>query len=276
MTESLILEVKWTSIKVIQNNETDYISLTDIAKFKNAQFPADIVKNWLRNKNTIAFLGIWEQLYNPIFNMVEFDQFKKEAGLNAFVLSPQKWIESTHAIWLISKSWKYGWGTFAHKDIALEFANRISVEFRLYFIKEFQRLKQEETKSLDWNVKRFLTKVNYKIHTDSIQEHLIPKELSQVEINFIYADEADVLNKALFGMTAKQWRENNNSKKWNIRDDATIEQLIVLANIESMNAQFIKMNISQSERLQILNQTAITQMKSLLSINVKKNITEKL
>ncbi len=271
MPESLILEVKWTQIKVIQNSDADYISLTDIAKYKNPLLPADVVKNWLRNKETIAFLGLWEQLYNPTFKLVEFDQFKNEAGFNSFVLSPQRWIEKTGAIGIISKSWKYGWGTFAHKDIALEFANRISVEFRLYFIKEFQRLKQEETNSLDWNVKRFLTKVNYKIHTDSIKEYLIPKELSPTEINVIYADEADILNKALFGKTAKQRRDENKNGKWNIRDGATIEQLIILANIESMNAQFIKMKTPQSERLQILNQTAITQMKSLLSLN-NKNI----
>lgn len=270
MPESLILKVKWTQIKVIQNHKTDYISLTDIAKYKSHKSDL-IIQNWLRNRNTIEFLWLWENLNNPDFKPIEFEGFKKEAWLNSFLLSPKKWIEWVNAIGLITKSWKYGWGTFAHKDIALEFANRISVEFRLYFIKEFQRLKQEETSSLDWNVKRFLTKVNYKIHTDSIKEHLIPKELSPTEINIIYADEADILNKALFGKTAKQRREENKNQKWNIRDEATIEQLIVLANIESMNAQFIKMKISQSERLQILNQTAITQMKSLLSLN-NKNI----
>lgn len=269
MAQSTMLQVQWLAINVIQN---DFISLTDIAKYKNSQFPADVVKNRLRNKNTIAFLGIWEKLYNPNFNMVEFDQFKNEAGLNAFVLSPQKWTESTNAIWIITKSWRYWWWTFAHKDIAIEFANRISVEFRLYFIKEFQRLKEQENKALDRNVKRFLTKINYKIHIDSIKENLIPKQLSKDEINYIYADEADVLNKALFGITAKEWRDSNIWKKGNIRDYTSIEQLIILANIESMNAQFIKMWILQSKRLELLNNTAITQMKSLIGNNIKNKL----
>ncbi len=246
------VKVLWTEIKIIKFKDDDFISLTDIAKHKWNK-SEQIIQNWMRNRNTIEFLWLWENLNNSDFKHLEFEVFKKEAWLNA--------------IWIISKSWKYWW-TFAHKDIAFEFANWLSVEFRLYFIKEFQRLKQEEFKTLDWSAKRFLTKVNYKIHTDAIKENLIPKELSKNEINFVYSDEADILNKALFGTTAREWRENNTSKKWNIRDEANIEQLIILANLESLNAEFIKMWIKQSERLETLNKIAITQMKSLIKLDV--------
>jgi hypothetical protein len=267
------VEVLWKEISVFKIKEDDYISLTDIAKYKWDKSDL-IIQNWMRNRNTIEFLWLWEKLNNQNFNPIEFEGFKKEAWLNAFLMSPKKWIDSTNSIWIISKSWKYWW-TFAHKDIAFEFANWISVEFRLYFIKEFQRLKEQETKGLDWNVKRFLTKINYKIHTDAIKENLIPKELSKNETNFVYADEADILNKALFGMTAKEWRESNIWIKWNVRDYATIEQLIILANIESINAEFIKMWINQSKRLESLNRTAITQMKSLLNIEVSNKLLNK-
>lgn len=265
------VQVLWTDINVLKFHEEDFVSLTDIAKYKNSTEPKDVIKNWLRTKNTIEFLWLWEKINNPSFKGVEFDPFRNEAWSNAFTMSPQKWIESTSAIWIISKSWNNGW-TFAHKDIAIKFANWVSVEFELYLIKEFQRLKEQEVQSLDWNVKRFLTKVNYKIHTDAIQENLIPKELSKADMSLVYTNEADILNKALFGITAKEWRENNTWKKWNIRDEATIEQLIILANIESMNAECIKIWMKQFERLGILNKIAITQMKSLLNIDVIKKI----
>jgi len=270
------LQVLWTDINFVKFKESDYISLTDIAKHKNPNEPRYVIQNWMKTRFSVEFLWLWETLNNPNFNRVEFDTFKNEAWSNAFVLTPKKWIETTNAIWMISKSWKTWGGTFAHKDIAFEFASWISAEFKLYLITEFQRLKQEELKTLDWSAKRFLTKVNYKIHTDAIKENLIPKELSKNDINFVYADEADILNKALFGMTAREWREQNPWKKWNIRDEATIEQLIILANIESMNAEFIKMWVKQSERLETLNKVAITQMKSLLSLDITKKLPNNL
>jgi hypothetical protein len=213
--------------------------LTDIAKSKNPTDANDIIRNWLRNRNTIEFLGVWEKIYNPNFKVVEFDGFKKEAGLNSFTLSSKKWIESTNAIGIISKSGRYG-GTYAHKDIAFEFASWVSVEFKLYLIKEFQRLKNEELKQLGWDIKRNLTKINYQIHTDAIKENLIPKELTSQQISFVYASEADILNVALFGMTAKQWRENSKNKKGNIRDEANVNQLVCLSNLESLNAHNVK------------------------------------
>jgi len=251
-----------TEIYLLDHDKEDFISLTDIAKIKNPQAPADIIKNWMRNKNTIELLGIWERLNNPEFKLVEFDQFRNEAGYNHFVLSPQKWIKNTNAIGLISKSGRYG-GTFAHKDIALEFAAWISVEFKFYLIKEFQRLKEEEWEQLGWNTKRFLTKINYRIHTDAIKENLLPNTLTQQQISYVYASEADILNMALFGKTAKQWRNENPDKEGNIRDYANVSQLVCLANLESLNAIFIKEAISQSERLKKLNQIAIKQMKIL-------------
>jgi hypothetical protein len=270
------LIVKNVNINFFSQKEEDYISLTDIAKYKNAEAPADVVKNWLRSKNTIEFLGFWEKINNPDFKLVEFDQFWKNAGANAFVLSPSKWITTTNAIGLVSKSGRSG-GTFAHKDIAFEFASWISAEFKLYIIKEFQRLKEIEIEKqlLGWDAKRLLTKVNYKIHTDAIKEYLIPK-LTKKQTDFVYASEADVLNVALFGMTAKQWRDKNKNKKGNIRDDADVYQLVCLANLESMNAEFIKQGLSQSDRLKQLNQVAISQMKSLLeNTTVKKLSTKK-
>ena len=249
-----------TNITLHQEQE-DYISLTDIAKYKNSDHPADVVKNWTRSKDTIEFLGLWERINNPKFKLVEFDQFRNQAGSRSFVLSPQKWIEVTNAIGIVSKSGKNG-GTYAHKDIAFEFASWISVEFRLYLIKEFQRLKEEENerKSLDWDIKRNLAKINYRIHTDAIKENLIPKEVTKQQINNIYANEADVLNVALFGMTAKEWRENNHEKKGNVRDYANVSQLICLSNLENLNALFIKEMIPQHKRLVRLNKIAIEQM----------------
>lgn len=272
------ISVLWINVNWIQQTQDDFISLTDIAKYKSDK-PDQLIQNRMRNRNTVEFLWLWEFLHNEHFKPLEFEGFRKEAGLHAFVLSPQKWIEKVNAIGIISKSGRYG-GTFAHSDIALEFANWISVEFKLYFIKEFQRVKLKQQENLDWNVKRFLTKVNYRIHTDAIRDNLIPPELSKVEMSIIYADEADVLNKALFGKTAKQRREENPDQKGNIRDYATLEQLIILANIESMNAQFIQMKMSQSQRLEVLNQTAIIQMKSLLNafpqVNNSLHLEEKI
>jgi hypothetical protein len=253
------------NVTIVKINDFDFISLTDIAKYKSPDAPADVVKNWLRSKNTIELLGLWEKLNNLNFKLVEFDQFKNEAGYNHFVLSPKKWIVQTNAIGLRSKAGKNG-GTYAHKDIAFEFASWVSVEFKLYLIKEFQRLKEDENNrlKLEWNFQRTLAKVNYHIHTDAIKENLIPEKLSKKQISYVYANEADVLNLALFGKTAKQWREENPNQKGNIRDYATIEQLVVLSNMESINAMLIQQNIPQPERLQQLNQLAITQMKSLL------------
>ena len=267
-------------IKVLESNITivkdDYISLTDIAKYKDSNDANEIIRNWLRNRNTIEFLGVWEKIYNNDFKPLEFDGFRKKAGLNSFTLSAKKWVESTNAIGLISKSGRYG-GTYAHKDIAFEFAAWISVEFKLYLIKEFQRLKDIEQKELGWDIKRNLTKINYRIHTDAIRESLIPKLLLSSEINYVYATEADILNVALFGMTAKQWQDLNKDKKGNIRDYADVNQLVCLANLESLNAHFINEDIPQSIRIEKLNQVAIKQMSILLKdVNIIKLDTKNL
>jgi len=256
-------------IRVTSSNEADYISLTDIAKKRNPEFPADVVKNWLRSRSTIEFLGLWEKINNPDFKLVEFDQFKNAAGENSFVLTPQKWISTTNAIGITSKSGRYG-GTYAHSDIAFEFASWISPEFKLYIIKDYQRLKADEShaKSLDWNIKREITKSNYRIHTDAIKENLIPN-LTPQQIACKYASEADLINVALFGQTAKQWRNQHSESKGNIRDEATIEQLIVLANLESLNAEYIREGISPAERLSKLNKIAIYQLNSLWNNSLK-------
>jgi len=259
------ITVKDTSVTIISVNENDYINLTDIAKYKSND-PTAVIGNWLRNRNTIEYLGIWESLYNPNFKPLEFEGFKKEAGLNAFTLSPTKWINTTNAIGIISKSGRYG-GTYAHKDIAFKFASWISVEFELYIVKEFQRLKNEEHQQLGWSAKRELSKINYRIHTDAIKQNLIPQEVTPVQANIIYANEADVLNVAMFGMTAKQWREANPELTGNIRDYATINELICLSNMENLNAVFIEQGMPQSKRLVRLNQIAIHQMSILESGN---------
>ncbi len=259
------ITVKDTSVTIISVNENDYINLTDIAKYKSND-PTAVIGNWLRNRNTIEYLGIWENLYNPNFKPLEFEGFKKEAGLNAFTLSPTKWINTTNAIGIISKSGRYG-GTYAHKDIAFKFASWISVEFELYIVKEFQRLKNEEHQQLGWSAKRELSKINYRIHTDAINQNLIPQEVTPVQANIIYANEADVLNVAMFGMTAKQWREANPELTGNIRDYATINELICLSNMENLNAVFIEQGMPQSKRLVKLNQIAIHQMSILESGN---------
>ncbi len=263
MKNKIIVQNIEINIKNI--SKLDYISLTDIARSKNADEPKDVVKNWLRNKNAIEFLGLWEQINNQNFKGVEFDTFKNEAGLNSFTLSPSKWCEKTSAIGITTKTGRYG-GTYAHKDIAFEFASWISAEFKLFLIKEFQRLKEEEieSKSLEWDLTRSLTKINYKIHTDAIKEHILPSLIDKSKITIVYANESDVLNVALFGMTAKKFREENPGKKGNLRDFATVEQLVVLSNLESINSVLIQQNLSQKERLVKLNEVAISQIQSLV------------
>jgi hypothetical protein len=265
MAKSKSIKVKSFEIVLYSENNEDFISLTDMARYKDAERTNYIIQNWLRTRNAIDFCGLWEQINNPDFKRIEFDAFKNASGSNSFTLTPQRWIETTNAIGMVSRSGRYG-GTFAHRDIAFEFASWISPEFKLYLITEFQRLKKEESNSLklEWNLQRTLAKVNYHIHTDAIKEKLIPPQLAKDQINFVYANEADMLNVALFGMTAKQWRDRNPKAEGNIRDAATIEQLVVLSNMESINAVLIHQGLKQSERLQQLNQIAITQMKSLL------------
>ena len=257
------LIVRGTEVSIQWNMERDdYISLTDIAKVKDSDNPRYIIQNWMRNRNTIEFLGVWESLYNPDFNRVEFDAFRSQAGLNSFVMTPQKWIDATAAIGIISKAGRYG-GTYAHKEIAFEFASWISVEFKLYLVKEFERLKTEEMRRFGWDIKRNLAKINYRIHTDAIKENLIPPELSAKQVSLVYASEADVLNMALFGMTAKEWRDSHPELKGNIRDYANVSQLVCLANLENLNAVFISEGMPQAERLARLNAIAISQMQVL-------------
>lgn len=255
--------VQNTQINVLNFKEQDYISLTDMASAKEGDSrAADVIKNWIRSRYTIEFLGTWEIIHNPNFKVVKFDHFRKSAGLPSFVLSASEWIEQTNAISIIVKKGRYG-GTYAHKDIAFEFGSAISVPFKLYLIEEFQRLKTEEQQQLGWSAKRELSKINYRIHTDAIKQNLIPQEVTSVQASIIYANEADVLNVAMFGMTAKQWREANPELKGNIRDYATINELICLSNMENLNAVFIEQSMTQRERLVKLNQIAIHQMNIL-------------
>lgn len=263
MSRSNKINVLSTEVRVQAIDRGDYISLTDIAKYRNADDPRFIIQNWMRTRFTVEFLGIWEQLHNPDFNRVEFEAVKNESGRNAFVMTPAKWVEITGAIGVFSKAGRYG-GTYAHKDIAFEFASWVSVEFKLYLIKEFQRLKDLEQQQLGWDIRRNLTKINYRIHTDAIREHLIPQELSREQINLLYASEADLLNMALFGKTAKQWRDENPREKGNIRDFADVSQLLCLANLENLNAHFIREGMNQPDRLEKLNQIAIQQMRLLV------------
>jgi hypothetical protein len=260
------IEVQGTAIAVVTHGASDFISLTDIARYRNTQEPFAVINNWMRSRSTIEFLGLWEKLCNPGFKPLEFERFKNEAGSNYFVLSPQRWIESTQAIGITSKSGRYG-GTFAHRDIAFEFASWISSEFKLYLIVEFQRLKDEENDrlKLDWTLQRTLAKINYRIHTDAIKETLIPPSVTKAQSAFVYASEADLLNVALFGQTAKQWREAHPDAEGNLRDHAPLEQLVVLTNLESLNSVLIRQGLSQSERLPKLNEIAITQMRTLLA-----------
>ena len=261
------ITVKDTNVTIISVKENDYICLTDIARYKSDD-PNAVIGNWLRNRNTIEYLGIWESLYNPNFKPLEFEGFRKEAGLNAFTLSPQKWINSTNAIGIVSKSGRYG-GTYAHKDIAFKFASWISVEFELYIVKEFQRLKEEEQKQLGWSAKRELSKINYRIHTDAIKQNLIPAEVTAKQASIIYANEADVLNVAMFGLTALEWRDAHPDLKGNVRDYATVNELICLSNMENLNAVFIGEGLPQHERLVRLNRIAIQQMQILEDVNKK-------
>ena len=255
--------VQNTQINVLNFKEQDYISLTDMASAKEGDSrAADVIKNWIRSRYTIEFLGTWEIIHNPNFKVVKFDHFRKSAGLPSFVLSASEWIEQTNAIGIIVKKGRYG-GTYAHKDIAFEFGSAISVPFKLYLIEEFQRLKTEEQQQLGWSAKRELSKINYRIHTDAIKQNLIPREVTSVQASIIYANEADVLNVAMFGMTAKQWREANPELKGNIRDYATINELICLSNMENLNGVFIEQSMTQRERLVKLNQIAIHQMNIL-------------
>ena len=258
------IEVQGATISVVHRDNDDLISLTDIARYKNPERSDDLIRNWLRNRNTLEFLGIWEQLHNPGFNSVEFDGIKMQAGLNSFTLTPKQWIEKTGATGIISKAGRYG-GTYAHKDVAFEFASWVSVEFKLYLIKEFQRLKEDENRrlSLAWNLNRTLAKINYRIHTDAIQLYLIPNEITEKQAAITYANEADVLNVALFGQTAREWRNANPQKDGNMRDHATLEHLLVLANLENMNAEFVHMELTQEERLKRLNAIAIRQLQTL-------------
>jgi hypothetical protein len=271
-TKKSIIEVKGASVAVLSKNRQDYISLTDIARYKDAERTDYLISNWLRNRNTIEFLGIWEQLNNPDFNPIEFDGIRKQAGLNSFILTAKRWIDSTGAVGLVSATGRYG-GTYAHKDIAFEFASWVSVEFKLYLIKEFQRLKDEENDRLQlgWNLQRTLAKINYRIHTDAIKETLIPPAITKAQSSLVYASEADLLNVALFGQTAKQWRDLYPEADGNLRDQATLEQLVVLTNLESLNSVLIRQGLPAPERLLRLNEIAITQMRTLLTEpNVKR------
>jgi len=267
------IAVKGTAVTVLSQQQQDFISLTDIARYKDAERTDYLISNWLRNRETVEFLGIWEQLHNPGFNPIEFDGIKKQAGLNSFILTAKRWIDSTGAIGLISKPGRYG-GTYAHKDIAFEFASWVSVEFKLYLIKEFQRLKDEENDRLQlgWNLQRTLAKINYRIHTDAIKETLLPPAITKAQASLVYANEADLLNVALFGQTAKQWRDAHPDAEGNIRDHAPLEQLVVLTNLESLNSVLIRQGLPQSERLLKLTEIAITQMRTLLSANNVKRL----
>jgi hypothetical protein len=268
---SATIDVQGTQIAVIHRQADDFISLTDIARHRDAERGDYIIQNWMRNRNTIEFLGIWEQLNNRGFNSIEFDGIRKQAGLNSFSLTPKRWISQTGALGIVAKTGRYG-GTFAHRDIAFEFASWVSVEFKLYLIKEFQRLKDDENRrlALAWNLNRTLAKINYRLHTDAIQTHLIPPEVTAKQAAITYASEADLLNVALFGLTAREWREANPGKDGNMRDHATLEQLLVLANLENMNAEFIHMALPQSDRIKQLNAIAIRQMQTLTARTAKQ------
>jgi hypothetical protein len=268
---SATIDVQGTEITVIHQQDDDFISLTDIARHRDAERGDYIIQNWMRNRNTIEFLGIWEKLNNRTFNSIEFDGIRNQAGLNSFSLTPKRWISQTGAVGIVAKTGRYG-GTFAHRDIAFEFASWVSVEFKLYLIKEFQRLKEDENRrlSLAWNLNRTLAKINYRIHTDAIQSHLIPPEVTPRQASITYASEVDLLNVALFGQPAREWRDANPGKEGNMRDHATLEQLLVLANLENMNAEFIHMKLRQGDRLKRLNAIAIRQMQTLTARTAKQ------
>ena len=264
------LHVKGIDVGIYtEDYRNEYISLTDIARFRNSDDPRFAIQNWMRNRNTIEFLGLWESLHNPNFNRVQFDTFRTEAGLNRFVMTPSKWVENTGAIGITAKAGRYG-GTYAHSDIAMEFASWISAEFKLYLMKDYRRLKFDENSrlSLSWNLNREISKLNYRVHTNAIQQNLLPPDLTREQQSFVYADEADMLNVALFGLTAAQWRTQNQGCKGNIRDYASLQQLLVLANMESYNALLIEQKLPQTERLQMLRQMAVRQLQVLSSLDV--------
>ena len=265
------IDVQGTEITVVSIDQNDYFSLTDMLKAKDGDF---FISDWLRNRNTVEYLGIWERIHNPNFNYGEFAIIKSQVGLNSYKISVKEWVEKTNAIGLRAKAGRYG-GTYAHRDIAFEFGMWISPEFKIYLIKEFQRLKEAEQKQLGWDIKRNLAKINYVIHTDAVREHLIPPQLTKQQQNIIYANEADVLNMALFGMTAKEWRDQNPGEKGNIRDYANIAQLICLSNLENLNALFIAEGKDQPERLKKLNEIAIAQMRLLVAHSKVKTIEQK-
>lgn len=270
LTKTNTLEVKGTSVSVVTSAQGDYISLTDMLRAKDGDF---FISDWLRNRNTVEFLGIWESIYNPAFNYGEFATIKSQAGLNSYKISVKEWVEKTGAIGLKATAGRYG-GTYAHPDIAFEFGMWISPEFKIYLVKEFRRLKEEESSRLQlgWNLQRTLSKINYRIHTDAIKETLIPPAITKAQAGHVYAGEADVLNVALFGQTAKQWQDSHPDAQGNQRDNATLEQLVVLTNLESLNAVFIRQGLPAPERLQKLNEIAISQMRSLLADHHMKRL----
>ena len=274
MKSSVNIDANGLSIEVRYGSANgDFISLTDIAKYKTSENPGYVIQNWMRTRNTIRFLALWENFHNADFNCLEFEAIEREAGLNSFVLTPKRWIEQTGAVGMQTKQGRYA-ATFAHQDIAFEFASWVSPEFKLYIITEFQRLKAEEQRQFGWSARRELTKLNYRIHTDAIKQKLIPVELTPKQVSLVYADEADVLNMAMFGMTARQWRDANPGKQGNIRDYASINELICLANLESLNAVMIDEGISQSQRLYKLNKTAIHQMQVLEEVHSHNLLTD--
>lgn len=274
MSKQKKIDVLSTQVAFYRHREEDFISLTDIARHKNSESTGLVISHWMSNRATIEFMGVWEKLNNPDFNVTEFRNIRNESGSNGFILSTKNWIEKTNAVGIEAKPGRYG-GSFAHKDIAFEFAAWISVEFKLYLIKEFQRLKDEEYRQLGWDIKRNLAKVNYRIHTDAIKANLVPPELTAKQVSMVYANEADVLNMALFGMTAKQWREANPHEKGNIRDFANAAQLVCLANLENLNALFIHEGMNQADRLAKLNRIAINQMELLSRESSLRRLEEK-
>lgn len=265
MSKNETINVQGTEIILLSHQKEAYISLTDMAKYKNAEIPATVISHWMSTNFSINYMGLWERMNNPDFNLTGFREVKMLSAETGFALSPKQWITMTNAMGIVSKAGRYGGGTFAHRNIAFEFASWLSPEFKYYLISEFERLKIDEqrAKSLEWNLQRTLSKINYRIHTDAIKEHIIPTVVTKEQISYTYAEEADLLNVALFGQTAKQWRDENPGQKGNIRDYATLEQLVVLSNMESINALLIGENLSQGERLIALNKVAITQMRSL-------------
>ena len=275
MSKKETVTVQGTEIAVLTHRQDDYISLTDMAKFKNAEIPGTVISHWMSTVFSINYMGLWEKMNNPDFNLTGFREVKDQLSEPGFALSPKQWIEKTNAIGIVSKAGRYGGGTFAHRNIAFEFASWLSPEFKYYLISEFDRLKNEEEKqkTLEWNLQRTLSKINYHIHTDAIKEQIIPHEVTRAQAAMTYASEADLLNVALFGMTAAEWRTANPDKDGNMRDHATLEQLVVLSNMESINALLIRQGLPQSERLIQLNGTAITQMKSLVSASIQKRLT---